>query len=141
MKQFLLKGLLITIVIGILEYLLILLASGLRLFFKYKININTDMITNHLIHVAKHPVKQAIMLSQSDKPIYIIVAVGLAIYVLFSYMKASYKSKKNGWEVDESTGYHGTARFAKQNEIEKDKNFWVKSQNQILKEFEKSLKG
>ncbi len=138
MKGKIAKAIFLIAIIGILELIVLIIATVIETFGNLKLNITSDALYNAVIETLLSPINTAMNFIDDKNPIVIILGIAVPIYVLYSFLKPS-KKKNAGWEVDEEHGYHGTARFSKHNEIAKDKNFKLQSPKEVLTEFENSL--
>ncbi|WP_113589595.1 hypothetical protein [Staphylococcus aureus] len=138
MKGNIAKAIILLIIISVLELLVLVIATVLQTASDLKFKMTSDILYNQIIETVLSPISTAMNFIDDKNPIVIILGIAVPIYVLYTFLKPS-KKKNAPWEVDEEHGYHGTARFAKHNEIAKDKNFKLQSQKEILAEFEQSL--
>lgn len=67
-----------------------------------------------------------------------LIGTGLALFYSL-YIQVTSGKKKESWKTEEDLGYHGTARWAKKNEIFDKENFLGKSKKNIQSDFEKSI--
>lgn len=69
-----------------------------------------------------------------------IFIIGSIVAFIYALILNKGKFKSDGWETENRNTYHGSARWAKNNEVFDKQNFLKQSKTSILSEFEQSLR-
>ncbi len=99
--------------------------------------LTTDQLINSYKHLLTN-IPQTIKDYISERNV--IFIIGSIIALVYSLVLNKGKLKKDGWETENRNTYHGSARWAKPSEIFDKQNFMKQPKNNVLSEFEQSLK-
>lgn len=127
----------ILITFVILEILLLLALEAIYLLSEYKLEISVDLVLNQFSNMFSNIVPIISNYISERNPFFLIGTVAIFIY---SLVLSKGKKKKEGWESQLDTAYHGSAHWGKHKDIFDKKNFYNQSKKSIQKEFMTSLK-
>ena len=99
--------------------------------------LTTDQLINSYKHLLTN-IPQTIKDYISERNV--IFIIGSIIALVYSLVLNKGKLKKDGWETENRNTYHGSARWATPSEIFDKQNFIKQPKNNVLSEFEQSLK-
>ena len=99
--------------------------------------LTTDQLINsykHLLTNIPQTIKDYI--AERNK----LFMIGTVIAFIYALVLNKGRLKSDGWETENRNTYHGSARWAKPSEIFDKQNFIKQPKNNVLSEFEQSLK-
>lgn len=104
-------------------------------------NVVELLTTDHLINSYKHlltNIPQTIKdyIAERNK----LFMIGTVIAFIYALVLNKGRLKSDGWETENRNTYHGSARWATPSEIFDKQNFIKQPKNNVLSEFEQSLK-
>lgn len=136
-KEILKRMLFIIVTFLILEALLILALEAIYTLSEYKLDITVDLYIENITNVFTNLGSYIQTNWEQKNPFFLIGTGVIAIYSL--YVPFANKKKK-GWETELDNAYHGSARWARENEVVDKENFIKQSKRQVQSDFYKSLK-
>lgn len=126
----------LTVSFLLLEIIVISALVSLNILNEYKLDITTTLLLDQFQHTFTH-LGTFIQSNWQERNVFFIGGTILSfLYAIFTTWKGS--SKKEGWETEDSNTYHGSAHWARANEIFDKDNFLKKSKSKVLSDFEKS---
>lgn len=137
MKNILMRILFIIIGFLVLETLLILALEAIYTLSEYKLDITTDLYIENITNVFSNLGSYIKTNWEQRNPFFLI---GTGVIALYSIYVPFANKKKKGWETELDNAYHGSARWARENEIVDKQNFIKQSKKKVQSEFYKSLK-
>jgi len=131
------KLLWITITFVLLEILLLLALESIYLLSEYKLDISIDLILPQFANMFNNIVTVVSDYINERNPFFILGTIAVFVY---SIILQKGNNKKDGWETQLDTAYHGSAHWGKPKDIFDKNNFRSQSKRSVQKEFMKSLK-
>lgn len=131
------KLLWIMITFVLLEVLLLLALEAIYLLSEYKLDISVDLALNQFSNMFSNIVTVISNYINEKNPFFILGTVAIFIY---SIILQKGDNKKDGWESQLDTAYHGSAHWGKNKDIFDKKNFHSQSKRSVQKDFMNSLK-
>lgn len=104
-------------------------------------NVVELLTTDHLINSYKHlltNIPQTIKDYTAERNK--LFMIGTVIAFIYALVLNKGRLKSDGWETENRNTYHGSARWATPSEIFDKQNFIKQPKNNVLSEFEQSLK-
>ena len=118
----------------VVEVLIIIVVTAFMTFANLKEATTSEAIVEALLVVVQHPITQ---LKALMNPLFIFLTGANALYMIWLQFTA--KAKNTGWRVHEANAYHGSPRWAKEEEI-LNGDFISKSEKNVRETFLQSLK-
>lgn len=118
----------------VVEVLIIIAVTAFITFADLKGATTGEAIVEALLLFVQHPITQ---LKALMNPLFIFLTGANALYMI--WLQFTVKAKKTGWRVHEANAYHGSARWAKEEEI-LNGDFISKSEKNVRETFLQSLK-
>ena len=135
-KNIIMRIMFIIITFLILEALLILALEAIYTLSEYKLDITADIYIENITNVFSNLGSYLQINWVQKNPFFLI---GTSVIALYSIYVPFANKKKKGWETELDNAYHGSARWARENEIFDKQNFEKKSKKKVQSEFYKSL--
>ena len=118
----------------VVEVLIIIAVTAFMTFANLKGATTGEAMVEALLLFVQHPITQ---LKALMNPLFIFLTSANALYMIWLQFTA--KAKNTGWRVHEANAYHGSARWAKEEEI-LNGDFISKSEKNVRETFLQSLK-
>ena len=118
----------------VVEVLIIIAVTAFITFANLKGATTGEAMVEALLLFVQHPITQ---LKALMNPLFIFLSSANALYMIWLQFTA--KAKNTGWRVHEANAYHGSARWAKEEEI-LNGDFISKSEKNVRETFLQSLK-
>jgi len=136
MKQIAKRITIILVTFLLLEALLLSAIEVLITFSEVRLDISADIVLQNLQEMFVNIPTVISTYWQQRNPLFI---VGTIVVFIYSIVLHKGSLKKSGWDTETENAYHGSARWAKANEIFDKVNFHKSSKQKIQSEFKKSL--
>lgn len=121
----------------LLETFVILALVSLNVVTEYKLDLTSNLLIDQFSYTFTH-LGTFVKSNWEERNAFFIGGTVISfLYAIFTSWKGS--SKKEGWKTEDQNTYHGSARWARTNEIFDNHNFLNKSKGKVLNDFEKSL--
>ena len=128
---------LILITTLILEEIVLQVSHLLTFIGEKKTNLTINMIKDESIYILTHPIEITKKLIDSNNPLFYIGTLGMLIYMIVLFVKSP---EKGDWKAETKQTTHGSARYARPNEIYVPSEIKGYSKKMLFNEFKKTLK-